>query len=99
VSGHVTARLLSTVIARARDGRRPGELESLEEALNHFTVAQYGKPLAAGGTATLDDAGLDQSMAAGRDVLKRLKFERTWIMQRLTKRKTLLASESRVWSR
>jgi hypothetical protein len=94
VSGAVTGRDLAEVIARTTNGRRPGELESIEEALSRFTVAQYGRPDA----PASDQAALDQSLEAAKDVLGRLKIEHTWLMKRLGRRRKPIKAESRKWS-
>jgi hypothetical protein len=97
ISGAATARSLADTIARATNGRRPGELESMEEALSRFTVAQYSRP-STDGTSKLDDAALDESMRAGQDVLRRLKIEHTWVMRKLKRSRRSLQAETRVWS-
>jgi hypothetical protein len=96
VSGSATARSIADVIARSTNGRRPGELESIEEALERFTVAQYGQRAAG---APLPDSDLDASLAAVQQVLRRLKLEQTWVMQRLRRGRKTIQAESRVWSR
>jgi hypothetical protein len=88
------------VIARAGNGRapaiasRPGELESIEEALSRFTMAEYGKAT----NGTFDDSALDESLKAGLDVLRRLKLEQTWLMRRLGRNRRTVGAEGRVWS-
>jgi hypothetical protein len=95
VSGAATARDIASVIKHSTNGRRPGELESIEEALSRFTAAQYGR---ADDGRKLDDAALDESLAAGKDVLGRLKIEQSWLMKRLGRSRKPAAAESRVWS-
>ena len=97
ISGAATARSLADAIARSTNGRRPGELESMEEALSRFTTAQYSRP-SADGTTKLDDGALDESMRAGQDVLKRLKIEHTWLMRKLKRGRRSVQAETRVWS-
>jgi hypothetical protein len=93
VSGSVTQRSIGSAIAQPTNGRRPGELESLGDALERFTVAEYGRG------EKLDDGALDESLAAGRQLLKRLQVEQIWIVRRLRGRKAAEKGESRVWSR
>jgi hypothetical protein len=97
ISGAATARSLADAIARSANGRRPGELESMEEALSRFTTAQYSRPSADGATK-MDDGALDESMRAGQDVLKRLKIEHTWLMRKLKRGRRSVQAETRVWS-
>ncbi|HEX7139548.1 MAG TPA: hypothetical protein VF219_16975 [Vicinamibacterales bacterium] len=97
ISGAVTARSIANALARTTNGRRPGELESMEEALSRFTIAQYSRPSVEGKT-TLDEGALDESMRAGRDVLKRLKVEHTWLMRKLRRNRRAVLAETRVWS-
>jgi hypothetical protein len=94
VSGSVTARSMAEAMARSTNGRRPGELEALEEALSRFTVAQYGQ----GEAARADAGALDESLAAAQHLLKRLKLEQTWVMRRLRRQRHLIAAEARMWS-
>jgi hypothetical protein len=93
VSGSITQRSIGSAIAQPTNGRRAGELESLGDALTRFTVAEYGR----GGK--LDDGALDESLAAGRQLLKRLQMEQIWIVRRLRGRKAVEKPEGRVWSR
>jgi hypothetical protein len=97
ISGAVTARSIADAIAHPTNGRRPGELESIEEALSRFTVAQYSRP-GNDGKSTLDDGALDESMRAGQDVLRRLKIEQTWLMRKLKRSRRAVHTETRVWS-
>jgi hypothetical protein len=96
VSGSATARSMANAIARSDNGRRAGELESMEEALSRFTVAQYGQRADGAG---LPDGDLDASLAAAQQVLRRLKFEQTWLMKRLRRGRAPVQVESRAWSR
>jgi hypothetical protein len=98
VSGSATARSMANAIAKSSNGRRPGELESMEEALSRFTIAQYGQRAEGAG---LDDAALDQSLAASQQLLRKLRFEQTWVMKRLRRQRHAAAApaETRVWSR
>jgi hypothetical protein len=96
VSGAATARSIADVIARTQNDRRPGELESIEEALSRFTVAQYRR--SADGKTGFDDSALDESMRAGQDVLRRLKVEQMWVMRKLKLGRRAVQAETRVWS-
>jgi hypothetical protein len=97
VSGSVTPRSVANAIARPSANGHSGNLDPLEAALSRFTVAQYGRP--AGEEAALDAAALDESLATGRQILKRVRFEHTWIMKRLRRRRASSPIETRVWSR
>jgi len=99
VSGATTARQLADAIARSSNGHRPGELESIQEALARFTVAQYGRPVDGSGSAPFEDSALDESLQAGQQVLRRLRIEQLWIMQRMGRSRKPAAVETRVWSR
>ncbi|HEY7292279.1 MAG TPA: hypothetical protein VH583_20750 [Vicinamibacterales bacterium] len=94
ISGAATARSLATTIARTSNGRHPGELESIEEALTRFTKAQYGRD----NGASIDSAALDESLKTGQDVLRRLKLEQLWVMKRLGRSRPPAQAEGRVWS-
>jgi hypothetical protein len=96
ISGAATARSITNHIGRSTNGRRPGELESMEEALSRFTTAQYSRP--DGGRRPFDDAALDESMRVGQDVLKRLKLEQSWLMRKLKRNQRSVSTETRVWS-
>jgi len=98
VSGAATPRSVADAIAHYARGSQPGELESVEEALSRFTVAQYGRPMNGNASATVDDAALDESMQTGQQILGRLKVEQLWVMKRLRPNRRLVAIESRVWS-
>jgi hypothetical protein len=95
VSGSVTGVTLSTALARvAREDDRAAELESMSGALTQFTTAQFGRD------GTFDDAVLDESLQAGVRLLKRLKFEQTWVMKRLRRRPVAVSLEGQAtWSR
>jgi hypothetical protein len=98
VSGAATARTLADAIAQPVNGRQPGELESVEEALSRFTAAQYGRSDNGAKDAALDASALDESLRAGRQVLRRLKFEQSWLMKRLWRHRRTVIVERRVWS-
>jgi hypothetical protein len=94
VSGSVTPQAVAHEIGRGRmSAARAALLESVQEALTRFTVAQYGRQ------TTLDDAALDESMAASTRLVRRLKMERFSVMKWLGRRRAAPELESRVWSR
>jgi hypothetical protein len=96
VSGAATPRAMANAIKQPANGRRPGELESIEEALQRFTSAQYARPVE--GKSALDDTVLDASLASAKETLGRLKLEQTWLMKRLGRQRKPLLRESRMWS-
>jgi hypothetical protein len=98
VSGAATARTVADAIAQTVNGRQPGELESVEEALTRFTAAQYGRSDNGAKDAELDASALDESLRAGQQVLRRLKFEQSWLMKRLWRHRRTVIVERRVWS-
>ncbi len=97
VSGAATTRSMASAIKLTGNGRRPGELEGIEDALQRFTSAQYTRPIE-GKSERLDDTALDESLAAARGALNRLKLEQTWVMKRLGRQRKPMLRESRMWS-
>jgi hypothetical protein len=93
VSGSVTSQAVANAIARGAPPGRAALLEGLEEALNRFTAAQYGRE------ASLDDAALDESLAAGVRVLRQLKIDRLWPTRRFARPRVTSEVENRAWSR
>jgi hypothetical protein len=94
VSGSITPQEVAREIARGdAPASRAAMLESLEQALARFTVAQYGRE------AARDDAALDDSLAAGLRVLRKLKVEQLPVMKRLAKRRVISEVDTRAWSR
>jgi hypothetical protein len=94
VSAPVTSQELAYQIARGNNpAKRAVMLETLEQALTRFTVAQYGRE------AAVDDAALDDSLAAASRALTQLKIDQTWLMKRLRRRRATPEAESRAWSR
>jgi hypothetical protein len=94
VSASVTPQALAHQIARGTStAKRAVMLEALEQALTRFTVAQYGRE------ATLDDASLDDSLAAASRTLAYLKIDQTWLMKRLSRVRATPELETRAWSR
>jgi hypothetical protein len=67
--------------------------ESLEQALTALTAAQYGR------NGKLDDSALDQALDTGNQVLKRARFDQTWVMKRLAARRVQRQGDTRAWSR
>src|SRR5581483_5116282 len=94
VSGAATPQALAQAIARPTNGHRPGELESVQEALSRFTAAQYARP--GNGTPAFDESALDESLRNAQQVLGRLKLEQTWIMRRLGRARKAPPAEMRV---
>jgi hypothetical protein len=93
VSGSVTSQVVASAIARCASPSRVALLEGLEEALTRFTAAQYGRE------AALDDTALDESLAAGGRVLRRLKIDQLWPMKRFMRQRITPEVENRAWSR
>jgi hypothetical protein len=94
VSASVTPQAVAHQIARgAASPRRAVMLEALEQALTRFTAAQYGRE------AKLDDAALDDALAAASRTLPQLKIDQTWPMKRLARWRATPEVESRAWSR
>jgi hypothetical protein len=96
VSGPVTSQTVAREAARGgADPKRAPMLDSLAQALNAFTVAQYGRA-----EAKVDDATLDAALDTAFQVLKRMRLEQTWIMKRLAaRRRGAVPLETRAWSR
>jgi hypothetical protein len=94
VSAPVTPQELAYRIARGNNpAKRAVMLETLEQALTRFTAAQYGRD------AAVDDAALDDSLAAASRALTQLKIDQTWLMKRLSRGRATAEVESRAWSR
>jgi hypothetical protein len=96
VSGGVTSQTVTrelALAATASNPRRAALLESLEQALTSLTAAQYGRD------SGFDDAALDQAVATGTQVVRRMKVEQIWIMKRLAARRAGTALDNRAWSR
>ena len=47
----------------------------------------------------MDEAALDQALATGSQVVRRMKFEQLWFMKRLALRRAGTALDNRAWSR
>jgi hypothetical protein len=96
VSGGVTSHAVArerALAATASNPRRAALLESLEQALSSLTAAQYGR------VETLDDAALDQALATGSQVVRRMKLEQIWFMKRMAAWRAGSALDNRAWSR
>ena len=95
VSGSVTADAVARELTRVdlAAGHR-ARLEQLCDALTQFTVAMYGRD------GTLGETALDEVLANGLSLVRRLEFENRWTV-RTFNAFTLAATElgSRVWSR
>ena len=99
LSGSVTSDVLAQELAQssatepASSGRQQC-LEDLGTALSRLTVARFGRD------DTFDGTALDESLASGFSILRRLKFESLWPVKKF-KELTEFAGElgSRVWSR
>jgi len=94
VSGAVTPQTISRAPARpGNTAAHSGRLESLSRALGTLTVATFSRE------GALDDAALDEALAAGKRVLRRMKFEQLWFMKRLAMRRAGTELDNRAWSR
>jgi hypothetical protein len=94
VSGAVTPQAVARELARPESvGSRAAMLESLEQALTRFTAAQYGRE------AGLDDAALDESLAAGTSAVRRVRIEQLPIVKRFSRRRPATEVATRAWSR
>ena len=85
---------------RAHGRRRSAERASrdacskaLGQALTVLTAAQYGRD------AALDDAALDETLATGSQLMRRMMFEQTWLMKRLAAWRAGTEVDNRAWSR
>jgi hypothetical protein len=94
ISAPITPQGLAYQIARGNNAaKRAVMLETFEQALTRFTTAQYGRE------AAVDDAALDDSLAAAARALTQLKIDQTWLMKRLSRGRAAPEVESRAWSR
>ena len=92
VSGSATPRAVATEIARGpKTAKRAAMLESLGDALDSVTTAQYGNNGAG------DEAALDRGVEAGVSAAGALRMEQ--LTKRFRRRRPARAVESRVWSR
>lgn len=82
VSGSITPASVAQELSRLSaapsrngangNGARRQRLEALQAALTRFTAARYGRE------ETFDGSGLDESLANGASLVRRLKFENVW---------------------
>jgi hypothetical protein len=94
VSGAITSQAVARELARPESvGARAAMLESLEQALTRFTAAQYGRE------AGLDDAALDESLAAGTTAARRVRIEQLPVVRRFSRRRPVTEVATRAWSR
>jgi len=94
ISGAVTARSFANEAKRGLgNARRAALLESLEQALALFTVAQYGRE------TRPDDMALDGALASSREALKQIRLQQTWVMKKFGRRLPPREVEARAWSR
>jgi hypothetical protein len=94
VSGAVTPQAVARELARPESvGARAAMLESLEQALIRFTAAQYGRE------AGLDDAALDESLAAGTRAARRVRIEQLPVVKRFSRHHPATEVATRAWSR
>jgi hypothetical protein len=94
VSGAVTPQAVARELARPESvGARAAMLESLEQALTRFTAAQYGRE------PGLDDAALDESLAAGTRAVRRVRIEQIAVVKRFSRRRPVTEVATRAWSR
>jgi len=94
VSGSVTPQAVARELARPESvGARAAMLESLEQALTRFTAAQYGRETG------LDDAALDESLAAGTSAVRRVRIEQLPVVKRFSRRRPATEVATRAWSR
>lgn len=87
------AREIARLSARNGGGQRVEELQTLHDALARFTAAEYGR------AEKLEDAQLDESIAATGAVIRRLTFAQTWPMRRFRGTPAAAPASSKVWSR
>jgi hypothetical protein len=94
VSGSVTPQAIARERTRGDvPPRRAAMLESLEQALSRFTTAQYGRENGK------DDPALDQSLADGFHIVRRLSLEQLSPLMRWRRRRAASQVETRAWSR
>ena len=97
VSGSATASTVASELARTNGTSGAAHqqcLEQLQTGLARFTTAQFGRD------DKLDGAALGESLGDGFSALRRLKFERRWLVRKF-KDVTQFAVElgNRAWSR
>ena len=94
VSGAVTPQTIVRVLARPGQTAAHGaRLERVSQALAVLTAATFTRE------GKLDDAALDEALATGKQLLRRMKFEQLWFMKRLATRRAGTELDNRAWSR
>ena len=94
VSGAVTPQTIVRVLARPGQPAAHGaRLERVSQALAVLTAATFTRE------GKLDDAALDEALATGKQLLRRMKFEQLWFMKRLATRRAGTELDNRAWSR
>jgi hypothetical protein len=94
VSGAVTPQTVTRVLAQpGHTAARTALLESASRALAALTGATFSR------AGTLDDSALDDALAAGKQLLRRMKVEQLWFMKRLAVRRAGTELDNRAWSR
>ena len=96
ISGSVTPQGVALERARGRGkpaARRDAQLEALGQALSALSAAQYGRE------AVLDDTALDEALAAGSRLMRRMMIEHTWPMKRVAAWRAGTEVDNRAWSR
>ena len=99
VSGSATSEAVARAVnpshlAGARVGHDGASLEELKEALAHLSLAWYGRD------GALDEPTLDDALAIGRRLQRRLARQHTWLAQRLAALKRASTGRGvKVWAR
>jgi len=95
VSGSATPQTLARELTRTSNGHSDtGRVEELQGLLASFTRARYG------GDNPVGEGSLDESLASGERLARRLQFEHGWLVRKmalLSRRATSL--RPRAWSR
>lgn len=97
VSSAVTSAILGDEAAAEHPSpSRRQRLEALQAALSQLDAVRYGRESG----AALDDAALNESLESGLALIRRLRFEHLWLVQKLdAMRASALELGSRVGSR
>jgi hypothetical protein len=99
VSGAVTSERITQALktprgARGQNGHDAGSLDMLAAALGAFSLAWY-RP-----NGTLDNSALDEALATGRDLQRRIARRNSWPMKRMAALKGAMAAQgAKVWAR
>ena len=90
----MTPQTIVRVLARPGQPAAHGaRLERVSQALAVLTAATFTRE------GKLDDAALDEALATGKQLLRRMKFEQLWFMKRLATRRAGTELDNRAWSR